>query len=279
MAELKEFSEKITLLLEQITKAQISNSNTLVNSICKNTVINFKKDNIRNFLNSVENAIEETGDDPEKTKKVLKYAQARVDSDAVISAKTYEKFEDFKIDILRQFKATKTCEHIQQELMMLQQKDDETVQKYGKRATELNSAWIEALYAEKGLKNENVEPTRHGEMEARVINHFISGLKRWVKAEFRGVPVTLPKAISIAGVAEASAHMQRVASQMNEDKKKPKPKPFVKNVGEKPKMIFQNRKPNPNFDKKPMSRQLLTKEQSVDAQEGNCLASRERERR
>lgn len=94
---------------------------------CKTNIIEFKKKNIRNFLNSVKVALDEFEEtDVDCRKKVIEYARARVDNDIVISQNNYADFDSFKKDVLKQFKPPMDTLQITQAITLLRQEFKES---------------------------------------------------------------------------------------------------------------------------------------------------------
>ena len=101
------------------------NAIQLSKNICKTTIIPLKKNNVRNFLTSVNAAIKACG--IAHLADVLEYAKTRVDNDVVVSATEFETFKDPEQTVLRQFKPTQDDMQIAHLIAFLQQPHNESV--------------------------------------------------------------------------------------------------------------------------------------------------------
>ena len=176
------------------------NAIQLSNNICKTTIIPFKKNNVRNFLTSVNAAIKACGE--ARLADVLEYAKTRVDNDVVVLATEFETFRDFEQTVLRQFKPTQDDMQIAHLIAFLQQSQNESVTDYGKKALDLKQKYVDALYVKYSANNKNLSLTRIKEAEDLVKRHFINGLKGFIKTNMRSEPSSLIEAVSMAEAAE-----------------------------------------------------------------------------
>ena len=207
---MEEMIRLMTQNIQLLTRNQISEVRDKVKSRCRQTIIEFKSNNVRNFLNSVR----------------------------------YANFGDFEKSVLAQFKPAQDHLQLNQEIMLLSQGQDD-LKKYAKKATELSANYSEALYASYRAKELELDPNRVLEAEALVTRHFIIGLKKDIRDFIRTDPTNLAMAISLATSAETSAHLSRLvynqSRQDNGDKRKfnnnkfenrkAEGKPFNKNQG------------------------------------------------
>lgn len=212
--------ELLTQLMAKMVDVQQQSSTRSVTNVCRNTIITFKKENVRNFLHSVEQAYKEYDGVEDLQLKVLEYAQSRVDTNVEISQKTYESFESFKKDMLNQFKPKEDILQLNQKILMLQQTHDETVEAFGNRTVILKDKYEDALYAHYELRGKKLDELRLSESEDLLTRHFVLGLKKYVRDFVRGEPENLSKAISAASTAEASAGLARTISTYHDQKPK-----------------------------------------------------------
>lgn len=96
--ERKKRQKKQKAAYEKIQHAKV------INSLCSAQLIQFKSGNVRNFLSSVRTVYETVRGDKCAENMVLDYAKTRVDNNVVISQKNYDSFEQFKNDVMGQFK-------------------------------------------------------------------------------------------------------------------------------------------------------------------------------
>lgn len=240
--DMEEMMRLMTANIQLLTRNQISEARDKVKSRCRQTIIEFKANNVRNFLNSVRSAVDAEAENENKS-IVLDYAKTRVGNDILISTTTFDNFGDFERQVLQQFKPAQDHLQLNQEIMLLGQGSDD-LKKYAKRVTELSANYTEALYASYRAKGLELDPNRVLEAEALVTRHFIIGLKKDVRDFIRTDPTNLAMAISLATSAETSAQLSRMVYNQNRvengDKKKfnnkfenrkPEGKPFNKNQG------------------------------------------------
>ena len=241
--EMEEMIRLMTQNIQLLTRNQISEVRDKVKSRCRQTIIEFKSNNVRNFLNSVRSAVDAEENNEHKV-MVIDYAKTRVGNDITISTTTYANFGDFEKSVLAQFKPAQDHLQLNQEIMLLSQGQDD-LKKYAKKATELSANYSEALYASYRAKELELDPNRVLEAEALVTRHFIIGLKKDIRDFIRTDPTNLAMAISLATSAETSAHLSRLvynqSRQDNGDKRKfnnnkfenrkAEGKPFNKNQG------------------------------------------------
>lgn len=200
--------QQIAEALRLLTANQISSESGKTLAICRQTVIDFKKENVRNFLNSVGSAYEAVQGEDQKL-RVLDYAKTRVGSDILISNKIFESLDDFEQDVLRQFRPAQDHLQLNQEIMLLRQGEDD-IHKYGKKATDLQAKYTEALYASYRAKNLHLDVGRIMEAEALITRQFVIGLKRNTREFIRTEPENLAMAISLATSAATSATLSQM---------------------------------------------------------------------
>lgn len=102
---------------------------------------------------------------------------------------------------------------VMQEVMLLHQLKGEDVLKYGKRAIDISEKYVEALYADRAAKGQELDTDRFEEAQALVREHFTSGLSKFIKSEVREKAKTLPQAVSIAAAAQTSATLQNMVTK------------------------------------------------------------------
>lgn len=103
---------------------------------CSNVVVKFDKNNLMNFLESVELALSITEDDANKL-TVLKFARQRVTGSVSVASKQYETFDEFKADVLSAFKPKRTVTEIESAIARLTQTD-----KLGSVSKERFMSWV-----------------------------------------------------------------------------------------------------------------------------------------
>lgn len=121
----------------------------------------------------------------------------------MIESKTYENFADFKRDVLATFKPKRTVTEIESIISRLTQNDKESVGEYAKRVFVLKVEYEQASQAERAAVNAQLDEVRINEMEKKVSNSFISGLKDHVLRFANGKPAMLSDAVSVALEAES----------------------------------------------------------------------------
>lgn len=213
----------LTSLMEKMVAVQESAASRSVTNSCRNTIIPFKKDNVRNFLHSVNQTYKEFEGHEDAQLKVIEYAQSRIDTNVEICQKTYTSFESFKTDVLNQFKPKEDVCQLGQQIMMLQQRPDETIKKFGERAILLKDKYEDALFATYELKGAKLDEIRLAESEELVTRHFMLGLKSNVRDFIRGEPESLSKAVTAASTAEASAGLSKTITNYYAQQSKDKP--------------------------------------------------------
>lgn len=202
-------------LIRQLAQMQLANQHQQrpnqttgeVLKICANVIIKFNKNNLNNFLESVEMALSLIPDEAANL-TVLKYAKQRVEGSVAISSKEYATFEAFKADVLSTFKPKRTVTEIESMISRLMQKPDETVDQFGKRVSELKYDYELASQAERSAVNANLDAVRLAEMEAKVSRAFLNGLKDHIIKFVGEKPVTMSAAISTALEAESTSSLR-----------------------------------------------------------------------
>lgn len=210
--------------------------NPNVMQTCKTLIINFKAENVSNFLSSVRDAIDEVGE--ENAKKVLNYAKTRVEKSTVISQQEYSDFKKFERDVLTEFKPPQNLSQMTLKVSLMIQEED-NVTEYGKKATLLKENYLSAIVHY--YKDCEVPKRRLQEAEDLLIDRFVTGLKSYVRGYMNGKQKTLALAISAAREAESCARVAKFATavkektKQNDDKNKKNnnaaqaKKPFIKN--------------------------------------------------
>lgn len=212
--------EQIRAVLTTYGAARPQNENVL--SICKNSIIHFKKDNIRNFLDSVKVAYAEVASADSKA-KVIAYAKTRVDNDVIISQTEYATFDDFEKALIARFKPAEDTLQVNQQIMLMRQGEKESVKEYGEKALKLKEKFEAALFNEYASSNRVLDNQRVLEAEEALKRYFIIGLQPKVREYIRSDPKDFPTALSQAAMAEANCKL--LTMTVEEDKKKEEKKP------------------------------------------------------
>lgn len=208
--EMAELNKKLVSMMEKSEQAQISVQQNNVLGVCRNGIVNFKKDNIRNFLNSVKSTIARF--EPEHLKlEVLEYAKSRCDQNIVISEKKYQNYDDFEADVLQQFKPARTSTDVHNEITMLKQKDHEPIQEFAHRAMALKTAYLDALFADRKAKGLELEVSRIEEAEGFLVDQFFGGLRSRIRDFIREKANNLSEMISLARSADSSSQISQAA--------------------------------------------------------------------
>lgn len=208
--------ENMESALAELIKLNVSKTKNSINSLCTKFIIRFDPKNVRSFLNSVQDCLDECEED--EVKKVLRYAKNRVTNNAIVSATEFDSFEEFEQLLNQQFKPVKDHLQVNHEISMLLQKREENVTQFGARAVLLKVEYIEALFSYYKAKNEKLPLTRMQEAETLVTKHFILGLKRETKINIRSEPNTLTEAIGFAEAAATAASLAEVSRNAAENK-------------------------------------------------------------
>lgn len=196
-------------LVRQLTQLQVERNTTKPGDVIKtvsNIIIRFDKFNIGNFLDSVELALSVVGE--EQSGIVLKYAQQRVVGSVSIESKTYETFASFKSDVLAAFKPKRTVTEIESLIARLTQDHKESVDAYSKRVFQLKTEYENASRSERAVANATLDEIRIGEMERKVSNAFINGLKDHVIKFVISRPQSLSEAVGVALEAESTSSLR-----------------------------------------------------------------------
>lgn len=186
---------------------------------CINVIIKFDKNNTVMFLDSVQLALTLTST-PEEVAAVLRAAKQRVQGSAIIENRTYVKFEDFEADILSNFKPQRTVTEIESLIARLLQEQKETVDAYGKRVFSLKSDYELAARAERVASKTKLDEVRLMEMEKKISNSFINGLKDHILNFIMTRPSTLAESISAAVEAESVSNLRYMNRQLSLAKEK-----------------------------------------------------------
>lgn len=213
-----------------------------------NIIIKFDKNNIMNFLESVELALDMTPAAEDKL-IVLKIAKQRVTGSVSIETKTYVTFAALKTDVLLAFKPKRSVVEIESMLNRLNQKDKETVDEYAKRAFTLKTEFEQATQADRIANGSVLDAVRLAEMERQVSRNFLNGLNNYVIRFVNERPPTMTEAVGVAMEAE-SISTQRFEMQKMEALSKKigsiEKKPFTKNSPKNDeKKTFRNKTQEP----------------------------------
>lgn len=217
-AKLVELNEQMVQMMQQLQLAQLSAQKNSLLTTCRNGIVNFRKDNIRNFLNSVKSTMDRFPDQPMKV-EVLEFAKTRCDQNIVISETKYENYEKFEKDVLEQFKPARTCTDVHNEITMIKQGDKEKMSDFGNRVMALKTAYIEALYADYKANECELDKARIMEAEAFVVDRFFAGMSKFVRPYIREKAKTLTEMISMARAADSSSHLTYMTNQTQNQNK------------------------------------------------------------
>lgn len=183
---------------------------------------NFDKRDIANFLDSVETAI--TGiEDQSQRELILRIAKQKVTCLAMENVK-YENFANFKADVLKYFKPTRSLAEVEMSLAALTQNSRESVDEYAKRVYALRADYEMALRAEYNTNNFELSAGRIHEMECSIALAFRNNLKQHILIHTLKKD-TLGDAVAEALAAEAlsnSRHEKDKIKQSNAEKGKAK---------------------------------------------------------
>lgn len=205
----EERTAKMEEALTELIKLNVSKTNN-VQSLCSKFIIKFDSKNVRSFLNSLQDCVEECKDEDE-VKKVLRYAKNRVTNNAIVSATEFDSYEEFERLMNQQFKPVKDHLQVNHEISMLLQKKEESVTQYGARAVLLKVEYVEALYCYYKSMGEALPLSRMAEAEALATKHFVLGLKQETKINIRSEPKSLTEAIGFAQAAATAAGLADVS--------------------------------------------------------------------
>lgn len=191
---------------------------TSVQMTCSKFIVTFDPKNVRAFMNSVHDCLDEFESEEDK-KKVLRYAKNRVSGSPVVAASEFKDFEEFEKLMNQQFKPVKNHLQLNQEITLMMQKSNESVGQFGNRAAQLKADYIEALYSAYKANAETLPISRMQEGEALVTKHFVLGLKIEIKINIRTEPKSLTEAIGLAEAAATAAGLAEVSKSFNEMKR------------------------------------------------------------
>lgn len=204
-------------LLQQLAEAQVSKTKNSVQLLCSKFIVSFDSKNVRSFLNSVKDCLDEFRDEDD-IKKVLRFAKNRVTGNAIISASEFNSFEEFEQLMNQQFKPVKDHLQVNHEISFLMQKGNESVTQFGARAVLLKVEYVEALFSAYKANGEKLPISRMQEAESLVTKHFVLGLKRDIKINIRSEPKTLTEAIGFAEAAATAASLAEVSRNATENR-------------------------------------------------------------
>lgn len=228
-------------LVRQLTELQLNrgqpqqhqNKPGDVIKCCANIIIKFDKNdknNLMNFLESVDLAMSLTDQEAEKL-TILKFAKQRVVGSVSIASKTYVTLDSFKADVLSAFKPKRTVTEIESIIARLTQGEKESVDSFEKRVSDLKFDYEQASQAERLVEKSVLDEVRLKEMERKVSRAFLNGLKDHVIRFINERPPTITEAISVALEAESTSSMRfqnkklaeqapRYSNEKHQEKKK-----------------------------------------------------------
>lgn len=202
----EEFNKKILELTEKFNESRVSEKILSVPNVCSRTIVAFDAKYHRNFISSVKTAYDEMTTDDDK-KAVLNYAKNRVKGNVIFNNATFETFEEFRKMVSHFFKPIKCLRTIEREVIELKQGKDEAVTAFAKRTSELNEEYAEAFAADRSARDRKTSAEDLEELERKVIDCFISGLKERLQPFIKGETDSfrsMQEALSAATKAESS---------------------------------------------------------------------------
>lgn len=211
--------------IAELVKLNVSKTKNNIQSLCLKYIVKFDSKNVRSFMNSVSDCLEECDDDDD-VKKVLRFAKNRVTGNPIVAATEFATFEEFEDLMNAQFKPLKNHLQVNQEISFLMQKENENVTQFGARAVLSKVEYIEALYASYKAEKEELPLTRIKEAEALVVKHFLLGLKNETKVNIRSEPKSLTEAIGLAEAAATAAGLAEVSKTFADHQKSASAKHF-----------------------------------------------------
>lgn len=206
VARQEEFNKMMLDTQQAMANARVSEKRSAVQRVCAATIVKFEQKYIQNFLSSVENTYDSYDDDEEKV-QVLTWAKNRVTGNAMVNAGSFDTYENFKLAVNQAFKPTKCLRTLEREVDRLKQNKDESVDNFAKRTMELNVVYAEAFTADRCARNREVDPEDLADLERKVIDCFISGLKERLQPFIEGEPdsfKSMQEALGAAIKAEAA---------------------------------------------------------------------------
>lgn len=180
-------------------------------------MLKFEKNNLINFLDSVELALSFSEDKHKES--VLRLARQKVCGSVAIQSTKYETFEKFKSDVLANFKPKRSVGEIESMLGRLMQRSDESVDEYAKRTFELKFEFEQAVTVERAEVGAILDDVRLKEMEAQVSVSFLNGLKGNVLKFLVEKPKTLSLAVNAALSAENTSNVRFQNKKLEEQRK------------------------------------------------------------
>ena len=206
----KSIGKMLAEMLKHIRRPYDDRSKVDAVRACKNSIILFTRNNIGNFLDSVQSVLRQVGDDSEDITEVLNYAKQRVvGSNRIENMPTYSSMEDLEKDLFTEFKPQRDEATVYTAICSLIQGEKEDVASYAKRAEALKHELGYGIRADASKKNLSKEYTllRIENVEEKSITKFYTGLKPGVLQITRKGATTLPAAIEDALGAEANFKM------------------------------------------------------------------------
>lgn len=201
-----EFQQQLTDIQREMSNARVSEKRSSVLQVCSRTIVTFDKSYYRNFISSVKTAYDEMETQEDK-QAVLDYAKNRVKGNVTINNATIETFDEFKRVVSHYFKPLKDLRTIEREVDRLKQGKDETVAAFAKRTAELNEEFAEAFSADRFARGRKVLTDELQDLERKVIDCFISGLKERLQPYIKCEPDSfnsMHEALSMATKAESN---------------------------------------------------------------------------
>lgn len=166
-------------------------------------ILEFKKNNITNFLNSVQTHYDATETAVHKL-QVLRVAQQKVVGSALIENTEYETFDRFKSDVIANFKPTKSFTQLEVEMATLFKGKAETVDQLAKRALNLKVDYELAYKSELISMNSDLDAVRLIEVERKAVNSFRNAMPQGILVLMGAPKDTLNAEINSATAAEAN---------------------------------------------------------------------------
>lgn len=194
---------------DRAATAALASASNSVDNACKNLIVPFKKDNVTNFLASVESVCNKYGDDEARVVQVLNYAKLRVDSDPIIEKTNFATFAAFKSTLTQKFLQTKSHTQLMAQLLLTTQGADEKTKAYADKMEALKCDYIKALGTEY-----DISVDRMAEAERTATRSFMTGLRDDILKYIKSEPTDFSSAVARAMEGEQANDLKKRATQI-----------------------------------------------------------------
>lgn len=255
-ARMEDQMAQMALMVQQLAAASLQNTentrrmiasreaneNVGVTNLCKNTIIQFKRENVTNFLNSVEAACQAYEGQVERIVAVLKYAKLRIEGDPLIEATDFGTFEDFKVMITKRFLQSDSYMQLHSKLTHSPQAAGEKTKMYADRLELTQRDYVRALKSHYISINQELTVSRVQEAENTTTKAFMIGLRDEIrKYIIGGTPATFAEAVQMALEGEQANELKKASMTTPiADTTEKKPGPYQSYRGNY-RQIFQQR--------------------------------------